>query len=308
MTEPRPSGPAFVSSQLLVDLVTNTLDPGYAAAAARRGPSPGTRWDRIAVAAGCLLIGFTLVVAYVHTNRGAPEAQKVHDSLVNRVRSAQKQDATLSRRVQQISDELNAVRDRALANSGGLAADIEQARIAAGQVAVTGPGVEVTLTEPPRATATDQPGRGGTVPITATNILGDRDVRSVVNELWADGAEAVSVNDVRLTPTSAIRFAGEAVLIDFQPITSPYRIKAVGNAEELVTAFASSEVAGRYQTLSSAEGIGFSFSDSKRLSLPASAAVAPRYASVPATPSGSASSSAVSSAVSSGASSSAGGR
>ena len=45
----------------------------------------------------------------------------------------------------------------------------------------------------------------------------------MVNELWADGAQAMSVNDVRLTPTSAIRFAGQAVLVDFQPLLPPVR-------------------------------------------------------------------------------------
>ena len=110
-------------------------------------------------------------------------------------------------------------------------------------------------------------------------------MRSVVNELWADGAEAISVNDVRLTPTSAIRFAGEAVLVDFAPITSPFTIRAIGNADDLATGFASSAVASRYQTLASADGIGFEFTEHKKLTLPASPAVAPRYARPVPTPS-----------------------
>ena len=77
-------------------------------------------------------------------------------------------------------------------------------------------------------------------------------MRSVVNELWHDGAEAISVNDVRLTPTTAIRFAGEAVLVDFQPITSPYTIRAIGDRHVLETGFVDSAVASRYQTLAGA--------------------------------------------------------
>jgi len=153
----------------------------------------------------------------------------------------------------------------------------------AGQTAVTGPGLKVTLAEPPAPTPTADPGRVGTVPITATNILSDRDVRSVVNELWADGAEAISVNNVRLTPTSAIRFAGQAVLIDFQPITSPYTVRAIGEPDDLATSFAASEVASRYQTLAGAQGIGFGFSESRSLSLPANAGERPSFA-VPLTP------------------------
>ena len=86
------------------------------------------------------------------------------------------------------------------------------------------------------------------------------------------------MNGVRLTPISAIRFAGQAVLVDYQPITSPYQISAIGNADALSTSFAQSAVASRYQTLKGADGIGFSFTESQHLSLPASAATALRYA------------------------------
>ena len=65
------SAPSQSSRELttayLTDLVTNTLDPGYAAAAARRRADPRPtwwdRWNRPAIAIGCLLIGFTVAVA-----------------------------------------------------------------------------------------------------------------------------------------------------------------------------------------------------------------------------------------------------
>ncbi len=282
MTQHPPGGGPTESARLLVELVTNHLDPGYAAAAGRRRPdAPPRRTDRPAVVAGCLLIGFVLVVAYIHTHRGAPEAAKVHDSLVDRVRSGQQAGDDLAATVGDLERQLSRVQDRALPKSGPLAENLDLARLQAGLVAVSGPGMTVTLREPTAAPASPTPGRGGTNSIETTNILTDRDVRSVVNELWRDGAEAISVNDVRLTPTSAIRFAGEAVLVDFQPITSPYEIRALGNADELSTNFASSSVASRYQTLTGVEQIGFSFADSGHLTLPASAPAKVRYATVP---------------------------
>jgi uncharacterized protein YlxW (UPF0749 family) len=273
----KPAPERIEPARLLVELVNNHLDPGYAAAAERRRPDEPPRWyDRPAVVAGCLLIGFVLVVAYIHTHRGAPEAAKVHDSLVTRVRDAQRAGDDLTDRVTGLERGLSA----ALPKSGPLAKNLDLARLEAGLVGVSGPGVTVTLSEPPQPTTSPTAGRAGSTPIGATNILTDRDVRSVVNELWQDGAEAISVNDIRLTPTSAIRFAGEAVLVDFQPITPPYEIRAIGNADELSTNFAQSAVASRYQTLRSAEGIGFSFADSQQLSLPASALVKLRFAKV----------------------------
>jgi uncharacterized protein YlxW (UPF0749 family) len=278
-----PPGP--LSAQLLVDLVANPLDAGYAAAAAARGGhrAPRARWfDHAAVAVGSLLIGFVLVVAYVHTSRGAPEAAKVHSALVGRVQAAQADGDRLQAQEQSLAAQANAIRDEALAG-GALAGQVDRSQVLAGLTAVHGPGVEVDLDEPPAATPSTAAGRGGTSGIERGNILTDRDVRSIVNELWADGAEAIAVNGVRLTPTSAIRFAGDAVLVDLQPVTPPYQIKAIGNADQLDTRFASSDVASRYQTLVSADGISFSFAGHSSLTLPAGAPAQTRYAQ-PATP------------------------
>jgi uncharacterized protein YlxW (UPF0749 family) len=287
MTAQGPPNAHLVSARLLVDLVTNTLDPGYAAAAKLRGPAPPRRWfDRPAVAIGCALIGFTLVVAYIHTHRGAPDAAKVHDSVVSRVRTAQHQVEQLTAQAQRLNATLTALRDQGLSGDSSLSRRLDRDQLLAGQTAVVGPGLQVELKEPPASTASGKSGRGGSDPGSATNILNDRDVRSVVNELWAEGAEAISVNDVRLTPTSAIRFAGDAVLVDFAPITSPFTIRAIGNADDLATGFASSAAASRYQTLASADGIGFQFTEHKKLTLPASPATTPRFAHPPtATPS-----------------------
>ena len=38
--------------------------------------------------------------------------------------------------------------------------------------------------------------------------------KCLVNGLWQAGAEAISINGQRLTSTSAIRFAGQAILVD----------------------------------------------------------------------------------------------
>ncbi|PZS12655.1 MAG: hypothetical protein DLM57_18645 [Pseudonocardiales bacterium] len=282
MTPKPPAAGDQLSAQLLIDLVTNTLDPGYAAAARVRGHTPPRRWsDRPALAVGCVLIGFTLVVAYSHTNRGAPEAAKVHNDLVSRVRAAQHEVQRLSAQAQQLNSALTALRDQALSGDATLSRQLDRDQLLAGQTAAVGPGLQVVLTEPPRTSASAPPRRGGPAPGDVATILTDRDVRSVVNELWADGAEAISVNDVRLTPTSAIRFAGNAVLVDFAPVTTPFTIRAIGNADVLATNFASSAVASRYKTLAGADGIGFDFTEHAKLTLPASPATAPRIAHRP---------------------------
>jgi uncharacterized protein YlxW (UPF0749 family) len=268
-----------LSTDLLVDLVTDSADPGYAEAAARRGPDAPGRWfDRPAITLGCLLVGFTLAIAYVHTHRAAPAAAKVHGDLVARVRAAQASGGALEAKAQRLGTQINRVRDRALPGTS-LGVQLRRAELLAGATPAAGPGLRVQLGNPPRPTVTPDNGRRGPTPIGEVQILTDRDVRSVVNELWHDGAEAISVNDVRLTPTSAIRFAGQAVLVDFTPITSPYTIDAIGDSDVLVTSFADSDVAGRYHTLAAADGISFSWSEQRKLHLPGTAPATPRYAS-----------------------------
>jgi uncharacterized protein YlxW (UPF0749 family) len=271
--------PQRESVALLISLVSNTLDPGYAEAAARRVPGVRRPWyHQPAVALGSMLIGLTLVVAYVHTHRAQPQAARVQADLVSRVRAAQRAGDALERTAEQLSNRIVGLRDAALGNGGALNEQLGRAEVSAGTRAVVGPGLSVTLADPPPASATPPPGQPGTTSLGQAHIITDRDVRSVANVLWDAGAEAVAVNNVRITPTSAIRFAGQAVLVDLRPITSPYTISAIGDADTLITRFAASGVASRYQTLSSALGIGFSFDEKSALQLPASAALAPRYA------------------------------
>jgi uncharacterized protein YlxW (UPF0749 family) len=282
MTEP--NGPRG-GTQLLVDLVLDPRDGGYEAAAQRNGGSPTRHWyDRPVVALVCLIAGFLLAVAWVHTHRGAPTAAKVHDRLVQRVHTAQADSEKLTGTAASLEEQLSKLRASTLPGSA-LPPDLDRDQLLAGELPAVGPGLEVTLSEPHISSQPSAvPGPGERTPQTSGHILTDRDVRSVVNQIWSDGAEAISVNGIRITPTSAIRFAGDAVLVDFQPIASPYVIDAIGDPNRLITGFAASDVASRYQTLASARGIGFSFDQHDRLSLPAGVESVPRFATVPGRP------------------------
>jgi uncharacterized protein YlxW (UPF0749 family) len=222
------------------------------------------------------VIGFALAIAWVHTHRGAPQAVKVHDGLVERVHAAARTADALDRQATGLGAQLSRLRTGALAGDAGLRARLQRRQLLAGVLPVTGPGLEVTLGDPPEKTEPSAaPSRGAAL----ATILTDRDLRSVVNQLWSDGAEAIAVNGSRLTPVSAIRFAGQAVLVDLHPIASPYVIDAVGPAEALDTGFAASDVASRYQTLQQADGITFSVAEKDALDLPAAAVAALRFAS-----------------------------
>jgi len=61
-------------------------------------------------------------------------------------------------------------------------------------------------------------------------VVQDKDVRDVVNELYAAGAQGIEVGGQRLVATSSIRSAGPQILVNQNSIpVNPVVIKAVGD-------------------------------------------------------------------------------
>ncbi len=100
---------------------------------------------------------------------------------------------------------------------------LEEARIAAGLIALTGSGIVLQLEdslEPvgPDANESDY-------------LVGSLDLRIVIEELWTAGAEAISINGERITPTSAIIDIGPSVLVNSAYLAPPYQVTALGPAD-----------------------------------------------------------------------------
>ncbi len=136
-----------------------------------------------------------------------------------------------------------------------------QARLAAGLVAVKGPGLVIQLDD------SDQPvPQGGSQ---ADYLVSGRDVRTVVEGLWLAGAEAVAVNAERVTPTTAIIDIGGSILVNSAYLAPPYQVKAIGPAgiyDRLVASAGFVDlVTGRAQKY----GIKVSFAEPQDVTIPA---------------------------------------
>jgi len=277
MTGPAP-GSRF-APDFLLDLFANPLDPGYADAAAHRaehGPPAG--WRR----RGALLLrvvalvatGFLLAVAYRHAIAGEPERSGAHAGLVEEVRSAQARADDLQRRSDDLRRQVTRLQETALGGATQQLRAIREQEAATGLVAVTGNGVVVRLADAP--TPID-PTTGKPTGADVSRVL-DVDLQSTVNGLWSSGAEAIAVNGQRLTSTSTIRTAGNAILVDFRPVTSPYDVAAIGPAD-IEERFERSAAAAGMRGLASQYGLGFSARRQADLTLPAAGTdAAPRYA------------------------------
>jgi len=278
-----------MSTSLLTELMTDHLDGGYAIAARRekdRSPK-GRRKAKALLAVGLLLLGFVLAASYRGTLRQAPESERTRQALVRDVQDGSALTDSLQRRAETLSTQLTRERDSALTasrNGDRVGAGVRRLEEAAAQRAVHGPGITVTVGD---ASGGDQvdPTSGQRVPVPADDNgrIRDRDLQALVNALWAGGAEAVSIGGQRLAPTTTIRAAGEAILVDLRPVQSPYSIEAVGDPATLLPRFADSEAARRFQSYTGLYGIQFSVHAADDLRLRAATDPDLRYASpVPA--------------------------
>lgn len=64
---------------------------------------------------------------------------------------------------------------------------------------------------------------------TSNYLVHDGNLVAIVNELKAAGAEAISINEKRVTGTTAITCAGNVIQVNGEKVGSPFVIKAIGN-------------------------------------------------------------------------------
>lgn len=98
-----------------------------------------------------------------------------------------------------------------------------------GLTTVTGKGLVVTLADNPNVTK-DSISEEDKIEY---YLLHNDDLLIIINELKNAGAEAISVNDKRIIPTSTIICVGNVVEVNGEKVGSPYVIKAIGNSDML---------------------------------------------------------------------------
>ena len=81
------------------------------------------------------------------------------------------------------------------------------------------------------------PAKGPGITITVSGSLLASDLAVLVNEFWAAGAEAVSINDVRITPYSGFSYIGTSTATYLtcgdEVLAEPIVLQAVGNSATL---------------------------------------------------------------------------
>lgn len=241
---------AYSPNSLLRALTSNPLDLGRLredeprSDEVRHADTPLTRAVTFLLA---VALGMLVVISVTTLRANATEEDSPRAELQSQVREAQARAAELETARQQKEEELGALQQQVLPDSPGSGQD--QADGAAGPVALSGPGLLLTLDD--SAPLPPAPGEEEGV----VNRVSDHDLQIAVNCLWAGGAEAIAINGTRLTATSAIRTAGSAILVDFQPLSPPYTISALGDPQALSDAVESSADGAYLRDISTRFGI-----------------------------------------------------
>ena len=200
------------------------------------------------------MVGFAIGAAGVIYADNRPAFDTTRLQLVKRVEESRGQVQSLeaaNSRLRATNAQLNDFILPDLDNQ--LAGELAVAREFGGYDELSGAGVSVLLTEPTGGSEFDR--------------VIDADLQVLVNGLWAAGAEGIAINGIRLTPSTPIREAAGVIQVDYQPISQPYRVAAVGTQlrERLRATVAEPWLAD----LESNYSVSVTYSKRARLQLPA---------------------------------------
>lgn len=186
------------------------------------------------------ILGILLTISfYAHRRIEAFPATPRKKILIATIKDLEKERNSLKKELVDLRLKLSEYEKMAAADEGVLnsfSRKLNSLELAAGLAAIQGPGISVTLGDSPSVPPNKNPN---------DYIIHDTDVRLLVNTLWLAGAEAISVNGQRLVSSTAIRCAGNTVLVNSTRLATPYVIQAIGKPELLAQALKKDKEASR---------------------------------------------------------------
>ncbi len=265
---------------LLNNVMDHSLDEGYAEASARRRADgsaglPRTLRSKLGLAAGLVVAALVVTLGAAEARVSAPVVAKEREELIDRINAETQAADTLESDVDKLRSDVGERQRKALERHGGDQGEL--VALLSGATPVEGPGVKLVVDD---AKNTDQGGGGPreSSSFADTGRVRDRDMQRVVNGLWESGAEAIAINGQRLTALSAIRAAGDAILVDNRPLVPPYTVLAVGDGKSLAAAFRDSADGQYLNALKESFDIRTTLSDQAEVRLPAAPSLIVRTA------------------------------
>lgn len=186
------------------------------------------------------IVVLILVFAMTWQIKGVRKTNTVQGQMSNRIETLQQDYKTeleknekLLQQIIELQNDLTKYREQ-VTESGGAAKilkeELTRAETIAGLTDVSGSGIIVTITDGSSQNI------GGIVQDDGYGIVHDSYLLTILNELRASGAEALSLNDERILATSEIRCVGPTVSVNNTKQAAPFEIKVIGNPDTLENA------------------------------------------------------------------------
>ncbi|MFM6851461.1 MAG: DUF881 domain-containing protein [Terrabacter sp.] len=219
--------PAHVTTPLLSLITARSMDEDYAHVAEKRAaagvaPSPQRRRPHWTSVAAVALLGVMAAVVAAQTDRQAPVTELSRAALIDQIdlRSGELRD--LQHRVGDLTQsnaEAASASTRIQGQLDDIATRVERVELVTGFSSVRGPGVRITVDNPPEVDVNDE--------------IRDEDLAYLVDGLWEAGAEAIAVNDQRINVLGGIRNTSRAIHVNGRPVNAPYVVQAIGDPRTL---------------------------------------------------------------------------
>ncbi len=209
----------------------------------------------------CLLLtaGIFIQIRTVKSNNSTVSNNYEENNLRAEVLKYKERYDNKYKELEKAENELEKERENSTKNDGDLKQkeeEITNGNKIIGLSEVTGSGVIVTLTDSKKDISSSlNP---------SELVVHDLDVLSVINELKNAGAEAISINDQRLTPNSGIICGGNIIDVNGEKVGAPFVIKAIGLPEQL----AALNRPGGYLVRLKEYSIGVEFKKSNNITIP----------------------------------------
>ena len=185
----------------------------------------------------CLLLTVAIIVQY-KTVEDASQiigTDDVNSELKTEVLSWKEKYDEAYKELEDAEKKLETAREEASKDSGASSKSERNLKIAnaiIGTTDVTGSGIVITLADNQNVTSDSI----GVLENISNYLIHDSDLLTLVNELKNAGAEAISINDERITNSTSITCDGNVVLINGNKVSSPFIIQAIGSQEALLGA------------------------------------------------------------------------
>jgi len=184
--------------------------------------------------------------------------------LIETALDLQRQQEALSAQVLSLREQIQALEQAGEGTNAAIRlinSELEDARLAAGLIPLRGTGVIFQLEDsfaPPGADAND-----------VDYLVSARDLRTMVEELWVGGAEAIAINGERIVPTTSIIDIGGVILANSAYLSPPYQIAAIGPEDLYERVVGSPGFADFVRARQEAYGIRIGYLEPEEVDVPA---------------------------------------